>query len=89
MHYYASIPTVQRFDRSRIKMYFGDHPPPHLHVITRNNERIAVVIETLAVLAGRADPRDTGAALRWASRHRAELRARWQAYAAEEREGST
>ncbi len=38
-------------------MYFGDHPPPHFHVITRNNERIAVTIETMAVLAGKADPR--------------------------------
>jgi hypothetical protein len=46
MHYHSPMPTVKRFDRSRIEMYFGDHPPPHFHVITRNNERIAVVIET-------------------------------------------
>lgn len=45
-------------------MYFGDHPPPHFHVITRNNERIAVVIEIMAVLAGKADLRDTEEALR-------------------------
>lgn len=69
-------------------MYFGDHPPPHFHVITRNDERIAVVIETMAVLAGEADPRDTGAALRWASRNKAELRARWQMYSEETGEGS-
>jgi len=69
-------------------MYFGDHPPPHFHVITRNNERIAVVIETMAVLAGKADPRDTGEALRWASRNKAELRARWQMYSEEDGEGS-
>jgi len=69
-------------------MYFGDHPPPHFHVITRNNERIAVVIETLAVLAGKANPRDTEGALRWAGRNRPELRARWQVYSEENGEGS-
>jgi hypothetical protein len=31
------MPTVRRFSRCRIEMYFGDHPPPHFHVITRNN----------------------------------------------------
>jgi hypothetical protein len=88
MHYHSPMPTVKRFDRSRIEMYFGDHPPPHFHVITRNNERSAVVIETMAVLAGKADPRDTEEALRWASRNRAELRARWQMYSEADSEGS-
>ena len=68
-------------------MYFGDHPPPHFHVITRSNERIAVVIETLAVLDGKADPRDTEVALRWASRNKPELRTRWQVYSEEDGEG--
>jgi hypothetical protein len=66
-------------------MYFGDHPPPHFHVITRSNERIAVVIETTAVLAGYADPRDTSDALAWAKRNKADLRRRWQIYSEEDR----
>jgi hypothetical protein len=78
------MPTVKRFDRGRIEMYFGDHPPPHFHVITRNNERIAVVIETTAVLAGNADPRDTAEALDWARRNKADMRARWQMYSEED-----
>jgi len=65
-------------------MYFGDHPPPHFHVITRNNERIAVAIETTAVLAGNADPRDTAEALDWARRNKADMRARWQMYSEED-----
>jgi len=40
-------------------MYFDDHPPPHFHVITRKNERVSVVIDTLAIQAGEADSRDT------------------------------
>ncbi len=65
-------------------MYFGDHPPPHFHVITRKDERIAVVIQTLIIWAGEADPRDTAEAFAWARENRAELRSRWQEYSEEE-----
>jgi hypothetical protein len=78
------MPTVKRFDRCRIEMYFGDHAPPHFHVITRKDERIAVVIHTLVICAGEADPRDTAEAFAWARENRAVLRSRWQAYAEEE-----
>ena len=61
-------------------MYFDDHPPPHFHVITRREERIAVVIDTLAIQAGNADPRDTAEAFEWASGQRAKLRAFWEKY---------
>lgn len=47
-------------------MYFADHPPPHFHVITVKEERISVVIETLVIQAGEADPRDTAEAMKWA-----------------------
>jgi Domain of unknown function (DUF4160) len=74
------VPTIRRFDRCRIEMYFGDHPPPHFHVVTRREERVAVTIDALTICAGEADPRDTIEAMRWASEHRATLRARWQQY---------
>jgi hypothetical protein len=74
------MPALKRFDRCRIEMYFNDHPPPHFHVITRKNERIAVVIETLLIWAGNADPRDTAEAFAWARENRAELRSRWREY---------
>ncbi len=77
------MPTVRRFSRSRIAMYFGDHPPPHFHVITVSAEEIQVEIETLAVIKGEADPRDTAEALEWAASNREELRARWREYSEE------
>ena len=61
-------------------MYFDDHPPPHFHVITRKEERIAVVIDTLAIQAGNADPRDTAETFEWASGQRAKLRTLWEQY---------
>ena len=78
------MPTVKRFDRCRIEMYFADHPPPHFHVITRSAERAVYLIETLALWAGEADPRDIAAALDWAANNRAELWTRWQEYSEEE-----
>ena len=76
------MPTVRRFNRCRIEMYFGDHPPPH--VITRSDEASVFLIETLARWAGEADPRDTEEALAWAAFNRPELWARWQEYSEED-----
>jgi hypothetical protein len=67
-----------------IELYFGDHPPPHFHIITRNEERIAVIIESLIIRAGFADSRDTAEAFLWARDHRAELYALWQEYSEQE-----
>jgi len=78
------MPTVRRFNRCRIEMYFGDHPPPHFHVITRSDEAAVFLIETLARWAGEADSRDTEEALAWAAFNRPELWARWQQYSEEE-----
>jgi hypothetical protein len=49
-----------------------------LHVITGSAEEIQVEIETLAVIKGEADPRDTVEALEWAASNREELRPRWR-----------
>ena len=65
-------------------MYFDDHPPPHFHVITRNDERITVEIETLVILVGEADPRDTAEAFAWADENYSELVSRWLEYSEEE-----
>ena len=78
------MPTVRRFYRCRIEMYFGDHPPPHFHVITCNDEAAVYLIETLALWAGEADTRDAAEALAWAAENRAELWARWRQYSEEE-----
>ena len=79
-----AMPTVRRFNRCRIEMYFGDHPPPHFHVITRSDEAAVFLIETLARWAGEADPRDTEETLAWAAFDRPELWARWQQYSEED-----
>lgn len=71
------MPTVKRFDRCRIEMYFDDHPPPHFHVAARDGRRAVVLLESLTVSVGDADPRDIQEALDWAQAHRDELTRKW------------
>jgi hypothetical protein len=65
-------------------MYFYDHAPPHFHIITRSDERIAVYIDTLRIRDGEANTRDTAEAFAWAEDNRDELYDRWQEYSEEE-----
>jgi hypothetical protein len=77
MHYHAYCEALRPL---RITMYFKDHVPPHFHIITNNDERVAVVIESLAILAGCADGCDIAEALEWAKNNRETLRALWKEY---------
>jgi hypothetical protein len=61
-------------------MYFKDHAPPHFHIITGSGERVAVIIESVVILAGSADGRDVVEALIWAKANRATLRRLWRQY---------
>jgi hypothetical protein len=75
------MPAVKRFNRCRIEMYFRDHPPPHFHIVTTAGEKVAIEIESLGVLQGKADPRDIAEAITWATGNRPQLRAWWSKYA--------
>lgn len=62
-------------------MYFRDPRPPHFHVVTSAGEKVALAIESLNVLQGKADPRDITEAIDWAAGNRPQLRAWWSKYA--------
>ena len=73
------MPTIIRFDRCRLVMYFDDHAPPHFHVITNDGREAAYRIDTLACWTG--EPlSDAEEALAWAAQNRDTLYARWQEY---------
>ena len=72
------MPTVERFNRCRIKMYFKDHAPPHFHIVT-------TVTNVYLWLSNRskywrADSRDVTEALTWAKTNRDTLRRLWREY---------
>jgi Domain of unknown function (DUF4160) len=60
-------------------MYFGDHPPPHFHVITKDDREGIYLIDTLELRDGEY-VRDAHEALAWAAANREELYGRWLEY---------
>jgi hypothetical protein len=72
------MPTLVELSRCKIQIYAGDHAPPHFKIYgPGTNANIA--IETLEVIAGKAERKALREALAWASRreNRALLREAW------------
>jgi hypothetical protein len=70
------MPELCRFYGIIVRMFYGDHPPPHFHAIYQG-ERISVNINTLEVIEGNTSRRAQSLVLEWAQLHRAELRQAW------------
>lgn len=73
------MPTLVELSRCKIQIYAGDHAPPHFKIYGPGSNA-NVDIETLEIIAGRADRKALRQALNWASRpeNRARLRAAWR-----------
>ena len=71
------MPEISRFYGIVIKMYFGDHLPPHFHAEYGEHEAV-IGIETLAAIAGKVPPRAAGLVTEWASLRREELVVAWR-----------
>ncbi|MFB2974991.1 DUF4160 domain-containing protein [Microseira sp. BLCC-F43] len=51
------MPEIARFYRIVIKVFFGDHPPPHFHAIYGEYNAL-VNIESLEIIEGDLPSRD-------------------------------
>ncbi len=71
------MPTISRFYGILIQMYFGDHAPPHFHVLYAEFEAL-IEIETFGVIRGSLPNRAMALVLEWAQLHREELRQDWE-----------
>jgi hypothetical protein len=71
------MPEISRFFGIIIRMFFGDHPPPHFHA-RYGKHKAKVGIESLTVLSGSLPPRAMGLVIEWAALHPAELRTAWE-----------
>lgn len=70
------MPEISRFFGIIIKMYYGDHAPPHFH--TEYGEHKAVIdINTLALIGGHMPPRALGMVIEWGLQYRQELLDLW------------
>ena len=70
------MPEISRFYGVVIRMYFGDHNPPHFHAVYGGEEAV-FSINTLGIIEGKLPPRITGMIVEWASMHQEELLADW------------
>lgn len=67
------MPELSRFYGIVIRMYFGDHQPPHFHALYGGKNAL-IDIETLAFIEGQLPPRAKGLIIEWATIHQDELR---------------
>lgn len=76
------MPTIASFEGLVVKLYFSDHPPPHIHVYAGRVGRPGVQtarfsIETGEKLAGKLPAAKITTTRRWCERHREALRKDW------------
>ena len=71
------MPELSRFYGIIIRMFYGDHAPPHFHAVYQG-EQVQINIETLAVMNGLMRRRALMLVLEWAGLHRDELRQAWE-----------
>ena len=77
------MPEISRFYGIVIKMFFGDHNPPHFHAHYGEHE-VLININTFAVFAGNLPPRALGLVIEWATQHQDELLHNWERAQAQE-----
>jgi len=71
------MPEISRFFGISIKMFFGDHVPPHFHA-EYGDYKAQVNIRSHVIIAGDLPPRVLGMVVEWASLHQNELSELWE-----------
>ena len=72
------MPEISRFLGIVIKMFFGDHAPPHFHASYQGAKAI-FSIETGQAIAGELPPQQLAIVTTWALMRKKELMANWNA----------
>jgi hypothetical protein len=71
------MPEITRFYGIVIKLFFGDHPPPHFHAVY--GEYMGLFnIDTLEMIEGDLPNRAKKLVLEWAALYQKELKVMWQ-----------
>lgn len=70
------MPEIARFYGIVIKLFFGDHPPPHFHAVY--GEHLGLFnMETLEMIEGDLPSRAEKLVVEWARLHQTELMNMW------------
>ncbi len=73
------MPTLQNFEGFQIRMYFKDHNPPHVHVVS-SDETVLLRIEDGSTIRGDIDAATMKEARAWIAEHEQELLAKWREF---------
>jgi len=71
------MPEIARFYGIVIKLFFGDHPPPHFHAVYGEYNAL-FNIETLEMIEGDLPPRAMKMVVEWATQQQNELLMMWK-----------
>lgn len=71
------MPEITRFYGIIIKLFFGDHPPPHFHAVYGEYNAL-FNIETLEMMEGDLPPRAMKMVIEWAGQQQNELLLMWK-----------
>lgn len=71
------MPVISSFYGILIKMYFGDHVPPHFHA-EYAEFTAQISIRDLGILEGYLPPKALALVVEWASTHKEELMENWK-----------
>ncbi len=70
------MPEIARFYGIIIKLFFGDHPPPHFHAVYGEYMGLSN-LETLEMIEGDLPSRANKLVSEWATMYQNELREMW------------
>jgi Domain of unknown function (DUF4160) len=70
------MPEIARFYGIIIKLFFGDHSPPHFHAVYGEHNAL-FAIETLQMIEGDLPNRAKKLVIEWATIHQTELLSMW------------
>jgi hypothetical protein len=70
------MPEITRFYGIIIKIFFGDHTPPHFHAVYGEYNAL-FNIDTLEIIEGDLPPRAKKLVSEWAAMYQAELKKMW------------
>jgi hypothetical protein len=71
------MPEVARFYGIIIKVFFGDHPPPHFHAVYGEYNAL-ISIESLEIIEGDLPKRAQKLVMDWASLYQQDLLKMWE-----------
>ena len=70
------MPEISRFFGIKIRIFYGDHSPPHFHA-EYAGESCVFDIRTLQILDGTLSPRAIGLVVEWANLRKGEIEKAW------------